>query len=129
MVLEMFYDIFFYSTTMTKNHSAKKSFSEREDVINKALLRSIKRFYLQEFKKDNLFIVQQRYRQVSASTILNGFKTTCRRLFGDIPNLHKISQFLMIISGIKPMNKYPFSKRILKKGEHVSSAMYKYSSK
>ena len=114
---------------ISKNNSSKKSFSDREDVINKGLLRSIRRFYLHEFKKDNPSIVQQRYIQVSASTMLNGFKTTCRRFFGGIPNLQKIPQFLMIISGIKPMNKYPFSKRILKKGEHVSSAMYKYSSK
>ena len=101
--------------------------SERQDVINKALLRSIKRFYLEEFRKDNNSLTKLRYKQVPAAMILKGFKDTSRRLFGDIPNLSQISQFLMIISSINPKNKYPYSKRILAKGEQVCEMLYKYS--
>ena len=104
------------SSKITNN---KIPLSERQDVINKALLRSIKRFYLEEFRKDNNSLTKLRYKQVPAEMILKGFKDTSRRLFGDIPNLSQISQFLMIISSINPKNKYPYSKRILAKGEQV----------
>ena len=117
-----------YSTTTVKKKRDKKLFCERQDVINKALLRSIKRFYFDEFRKDNKDLIKQRYKQVSAAAILSGFKTTCQRLFGDIPNLDMIAQFIMILSSIKPMNKYPHNKRIKVKAEKVSTVMYKYSS-
>ena len=52
---------------------------------------------------------------------------TCQRVFGDIPNLNHITQFIMIMSSIKPMNLYPFNKRIMMKAEQVNAAMYKYS--
>ena len=64
---------------------------------------------------------------MSASTVFNGFKTTCKRLFGDIPNLNEISQFLMILSAIKSMNQYPYKKKILEKGEEMNLVMHKYS--
>ena len=82
---------------------------------------------MEEFRNDNKSLIKLRYRQVPAAMILNGFKDTCRRLFGDIANLNQISQFLMIISSIHSMNKYPFDKKILAKGEKVSAIMYKYS--
>ena len=53
-----------------------KGFSQRADIVNKALLRSLKRFYFQEFKKDNKRIVKKRFRQVQAEEIFNGFKKT-----------------------------------------------------
>ena len=123
----MFHDLLYYSTTMNKNNRVKKLFSERQDVINKALLRSIKRFYFDEFRKDNKDLVRQRYKQLPAGVIFNGFKKTCLRLFGDIPNLSQIAQFIMILSGIKPMNKYPYNKRIMTSAEQVCTVMYKYT--
>ena len=127
MILSMMHDHLYYSQTASKVKNYKTPLSDRQDVINKALLRSIRRFYLEEFRNDNECLAKQRYRQVPGAMILNGFKDTCRRLFGDIPNLHQISQFLMIISSINSMNKYPFNKRISAKGEQVSAMMYKYS--
>ena len=112
---------------MAKTQTKKKPFSERDDVINKALLRSIKRFYVQEFRNDNDDLIKKRYKQVSASSIFNGFKKTSRRLFGDISNLNYIAQFIMIMSSVKAMNTYPFDQRVLAKAEQINNAMYKYS--
>ena len=127
-IIRIFHDLLYYSTTTNKNNKDKKQFSERDDVINKALLRSIKRFYLEEFRQDNKDLIKQRYKHASAVVILNGFKTTCQRLFGEVGNLCHISQFLMILSAIKPMNKYPFNRGIMTKADQVCNVMYKYSS-
>ena len=116
-----------YSTATSQSKVYSIPLSERRDVIEKAVLRSIKRFYLQEFRKDNDSIVQKRYKQAADYTILRGFKKTCKRLFGDIPNLDEISQFLMIISFIKPLNKCRFNKEIQRKANIMNSVMYKYS--
>ena len=123
-----FFDILFYSfSTTPDNQLVKKPFSERDDVINKALLRSVKRFYLQEFRNDNPAITKKRYKHSNAFIIFDGFKSTCLRLFGDIPNLNKITQFIMILSSFKSTNTYPFDDKIVAKVEQVNTAMYKYS--
>ena len=85
-----------YSTSVTINDSQQK-LSTRIDIVNRGLLRSVKRFYLEEFKEDNKKIVKKRFRQVRAQDILEGFKKTCHRLFGDLPNLDLIAQFLKIV--------------------------------
>ena len=48
----------------------------RVDVVNKSLLRSLKRFIMKEFKKDNRRLVKKRFRQVKAVDILAGFTKT-----------------------------------------------------
>ena len=127
MALAFLYDPLFYSTVTSQSKACNKALSERRDVIEKAVLRSIKRFYLKEFKKDNKSIVRKRFKQATASAIIKGFKKMCRRLFGDISNLNEISEFLMIISSIKPTHSYPFIKSVKSKADLVNSVMYKYS--
>ena len=127
MNLTFLHDPLFYSTVTSQSRAYTKPLWERRDVIEKAVLRSIKRFYLQEFKKDNEKIVNKRYKQANDHTILRGFKKTCIRLFGDIPQIHEISQFLMIVSSIKPSSKCDFSKEIQRKASFVNSVMYKFS--
>ena len=127
MDLNSFHNPVSYTTASNKLKRERK-LNERQDVINKALLRSIKRFYFEEFRKDNKDLIKKRYKQVPSKVVLNGFKKTCLRLFGDIPNLSQISQFIMILSAISPMDKYSYDKSILTKAEQVCAAMYKYSS-
>ena len=59
--------------------------------------------------------------------MFNGFKTTCYRLFGDIPNLDIIAQFLMIICGVKYKGKYPYDASIKEKAELVVKLVQEYS--
>ena len=119
----------FFSTATSQSKTSSNSISERRDVIEKAVLRSIKRFYLNEFRKDNKNIIHKRYKNVTNSIILKGFIKTCSRLFGDIPGLNEIAQFLMIISSVKSTSAYKFSKEIQKKASIVNSVMHKYSYK
>ena len=127
MIQTFIHDHFCYSVATSKIINKKKELKDRQDVINKALLRSLKRFYLEEFRSDNKYIMKKRYKQVPGEMVLNGFTKTCRRLFGDIPNINEISQFVMIISWIKPVDKYPFIEQILTKGERICKVMCKYS--
>ena len=98
MIETFIHNHFCYSEATSIAKNKKKELKDRQDVINKALLRSLKRFYLEEFRSDNKHIVKKRYKQVPGEMVLNGFTKTCRRLFGDIPNINEISQFVMIIS-------------------------------
>ena len=82
--------------------------------MNKALLRSVKRFYLEEFKKDNKRIVKKRFKQAHIDEVFAGFITTCYRLFGDHPDLDNITQFVMIICSIKPIQEFEYD-AIIKK--------------
>ena len=94
--------------------------------MHKSLLRSVKRFYLQEFRKDHKKIIKNRYRQVKGKKLAECFKTTCERLLGSIPNIESVSQFLMVISCFKPGDKYP-NDSVKFKGELLIEVMNRYS--
>ena len=97
-------------------------------MINRALLRSVRRFYLEEFKKDNKRIVKKRFKQVKVIDIFKGFKKTRNRLFGDnFQNDDTITQFVMIISSVKCKGKYSYDEEIKAKGELVARQMQDYS--
>ena len=96
-------------------------------MINRALLRSVKRFYLEEFKKDNKRIVKKRFKQVKAKEIFQGFKKTCNRLFGDTINTNIITQFVMIICCIKYKGEYLYNAQIKTKGDLLIKQMQDYS--
>ena len=89
---------FSINNSTQKTMKCEAIYNNRNDIVNRALLRSIKRFYYEEFKKDNKRIVKKRFKQVLPKVMFNGFKRTCHRLFGDMPNLDIITQFVMIIS-------------------------------
>ena len=129
MTLAILHNLLFYSTATFQNKVSSMPLGKRRDVIMKAVFRSLRRYYLKEFKKDNKPLVRKRFAQVTASAIFNGFIKTCRRIFGEIPNLNEIAEFLMIVSSIKPMNSYPFTKSIQTKADLVNSVMYKFSRK
>ena len=113
---------------MTKKHKQEKLW-KRFDVVNRGLLRSVRRFYLEEFKKDNKRIIKKRFKQVKGMKIFEGFRSTCCRLFGNIPNLDSIAQFLMIICSVKHKGSFTYDESIKAKGDLVLQVMHKYSNK
>ena len=48
-------------------------------------------------------------------------------MFGDIPNLAKITQFLMVITSVKPINEFQYDPCIQNKGELVLQVMHNFS--
>ena len=112
--------------TKDENESWDEVWVKRPDIVHKSLLRSVKRFYLQEFRKDNKKATKNRYRQVQSKNLVECFKTTCQRLLGDIPNIESVSQFLMVISWFKPGDRY-LDDAIKFKGELVLQVMNRYS--
>ena len=121
------YNRLLYSTSIQINDIYHEKLSTRIDIVNRGLLRSVKKFYLEEFKKDNRKIVKKRFRQVRAQDILEGFRKTCHRLFGDLPNLDLIAQFLKIFWGIKHKSEFAYDESIKSKGDLVVKVMHKYS--
>ena len=49
---------------------AAKDFSNRQDVVNKASLRHLKKFYVDIFKHDNLKLVRSRFCNLKSSSII-----------------------------------------------------------
>ena len=122
--------MFIYRSTAkkAKNKTNPKILSEfRVDVVNKSLLRTVRRFVMREFRKDNKRLVKKRFWQVKAEDIHAGFVKTCNRLFKDLANIDSISQFAMIISGIKPLDTYLFEESVKANGDLVVKLMYDYS--
>ena len=82
---------------------------------------------MKEFRKDNKRIVKKRFKQVNAANVFDGFLKTCKRLFGDLPNFTQMAQLIMIISCVKPRNKYSYDQTIEQKGELITQAMQVYT--
>ena len=61
--------------------------------------------------------------------MFQGFKNTCYRLFGNIPNLHSIAQFLMIVCSVKYKGNFQYDESIKVKGDLVVLMMRKYTNK
>ena len=101
--------------------------AQRHDVVRKTILRSIKRYFLKIFREKHPAIVKKRYAQADPNVIFDAMLDVCAVIFGPIPNLNSITQFVMIYSGIKPREKYPYDPEIEKRGVLVESCMYKYS--
>ena len=120
------YNLLAYSTSVPVNDGHEK-LSTRIDIIHRGLLRSVKRFYLEEFKQDNKKIVKRRFKQVRAQDMLEGFRNTCYRLFGDLPNLDLIAQFLKIVCSVKHKGKFAYDELIKAKGDLVVKVMRNYS--
>ena len=61
--------------------------------------------------------------------MFEGFKSTCCRLFGSIPNLDSIAQFLMIICSVKYKGNFTYEKSIKAKADIVVQAIRKFTNK
>ena len=101
----------------------------RDDVVNKTLLRCIKRFYLNEFKSRNKEIVRKRYVNTSSELLLDRVESLCSDLFPNIKKRDLLSQFMFIIIDIKEHDGLDFNKTVEKKGKSVVSCMKSYTTK
>lgn len=92
------------------------NFSRRYDVLNKSILRGIKRVFMKKFRTQNKKIAGARYAQTRAAIILKSFKAMLTDMLEYPENIDQISQFVMIFCGIQPKTRYPFEKDIKNKG-------------
>ena len=70
--------------TIVKNNDSKnttKDFSMRNDVLNKASLRRMKKYYAEIFKQRNSKIVKARFRNVRSSEMIEAVKNTFKSMF------------------------------------------------
>lgn len=104
-----------------------KDLSRRFDVINKSILRSLKRFLMWEFKRRNKRIAKLRYAQTQAHIILNAFQKMLSDMIGIRSDIHEIAQFMMIYWGIHSKNKYPFDKELETRAKETLNCMTNYS--
>ena len=70
--------------TIIENNESKnttKDFSMRNDVLNKASLRRMKKYYAGIFKQKNSKIVKARFRNVRSSEMIEAVKNTFKSMF------------------------------------------------
>ena len=126
---------------------------QKDDVNNKAILRSIRRFYHNLYKKENTLHVKRRFGNVKSaefyerikklvqthmlpnilSTALNECSyvlnndTKLSLLDDTHENLKSLVIFLFRFIGFKPKDKVKYSDDIEQKGQEIQSCMYNYS--
>ena len=87
------------------------------------MLRSIRRYVVKEFKKDNKKLVKKRYKQVEPMEMFSGFLKTWKRILPDYPDIDTMTQFVMIFSGICSSHAYPYEESIKAKGDQIAKVM------
>lgn len=105
----------------------KPTNSKRYDVVNKAILRSMRRFFLNKFKLKNCKVVNRRFIKTSLREILKGFSDVVQEVIGTGENMDQISQFVMIFSEVNFKYRFPFDKEISNEAGRVVDCMYNYS--
>ena len=105
--------------------------SRRSDVVNKSLLRSIRRYYLLKFRKQNKDLMRKRLTNVKMNKILNALKLICEEEFNQIEisaGLEDLAKFMLVFLNLKPRRYYGYDKNIIYKAFQVQDCMRKYSS-
>ena len=120
------------TSTSLKNLSKikRKWLHLRSDVVNKTLLRSIKRYYLNKFKTSNKGIVKKRYKNSKSSYILRALKGFWQKEFADHQNdinFQLLAEFLFIFLGIKHSNGNSYSQDIKMEAQLIRECMEKYT--
>lgn len=112
----------------TYNYKAH-SLALRDDVVNKTLLRSIKRFYLNKFKKNHSDLVKARFKNLKVEVLLKALEDFSKEEFPEYKNPELFAEFMMLFLGLKPGNKYKYNEAVASKAGQVIGCMYSYSSK
>ena len=107
--------------------SKNESLATREDVVNKTILRWLKRFYLRKLYELGQNINRRNFKKSPTREIIDTLRSTCLSLFGSNSIDENLVHFLLIILRLKPNKKIAFDKQIEEKGYKVASWMYKYS--
>ena len=80
-----------------KKIGTKKDLSNRQDVVNKAWLRHMRKYYADMFKRENTKIVRKRYCNIKPSEIMRAIKLTFNK---ELDNENLPSDFYYYIIGI-----------------------------
>ena len=94
---------------LSKRNSSKKDLSKRQDVVNKAWLRHMRKYYSDIFKKENTKIVRSRYWNTKASEITRAIKRTFNKEFETEILPVKFYSYLIGILKLKDINKMKWS--------------------
>ena len=119
---------------------------QKDDINNKTILRSIRRFYLNLYKYHNPRHIRKRFKNVSSSELYKGIRDLLQTYI--MPNvlssnfLNEYSYisvndenedfkslviFLFRFIGFKPKDKVKYSDDIEQKGQKIQSCIYNYS--
>ena len=104
--------------------------SRRSDVVNKSLLRSIRRYYLLKFRKQNKDLMRKRLTNVKMNKILNALKLICEEEFEQNKisvGFEELARFMLVFLNLKPRRYYGYDKNIINKAGQVQDCMRKYS--
>ena len=135
--------------------NTKLSQKQKDDVSNRTILRSVKRFYLNLFKESNGNLKRKRFRNVKSNNFITALETMI--VTHILPNIQKDSSFghqklssmqilldmyqssqfnedfnnlvvfLFRFIGFKPKDRVRFRNETEAKGEQIQSCMYSYS--
>ena len=127
---------------------------QRDDVMNKTMLRAIRRFYSNLFKRDNSRIIRKRFRNATSDEFIIAIKDLIKKYIlpnvntmlnemnrsssdldylsrllehDDSEELNNLAVFLMRFIGFKPKDCTKYGRDIEAKGEQIQSCMYSYS--
>ena len=127
---------------------------QRDDVVNKTMLRAIRRFYSNLFKRDNITIIRKRFRNATSDEFIIAIKDMIKKYIlpnlstmlnkmnwnssdlgylsrlleqDDSEELNNLAVFLLRFIGFKPKDCAKYGRDIETKGEQIQSCMYSYS--
>ena len=103
----------------------------RQDVVNKTLLRAVKRFYSIKFKSFQKSMVNERLTNAKTSDMLDVLDKFWQQQLQDSKfkiNYRQMAEFMMLFLDIKPQSTYKFDNSILAKAEQALDCIKRYSS-
>lgn len=102
-------------SVVSKKSGSNSKLATRDDVVNKTLLRSIKRFYLNKFKAENKKLVRDRFKNTKVEAFLEVLEEMCVKEFPNHKNPNLLAQYMMIFLGLKPGNRFQYNQNIASK--------------
>ena len=114
----------------SSSSSKRKLLHLRSDVVNKTLLRSIRKFYINKFKKVNRSIVRKRFKNVKTTNILRALIKFWMEEFSGTRyeiDYKSLAEFMMVFLSIKPSSTFKFRKEAVDKATQVQECIGKYS--
>ena len=98
----------------------------RSDVVNKTLLRAVKRFYYTKFKILEKSMVKRRFKNAKTTDILDALVKFWQQQFQNLKfkiNYELFAEFMMLFLGIKSNSTYKFDPSIFKKAKQALECM------
>ena len=117
---------YFKKSSVEVQSSDQNWLSVRSDLVNKTLIRSIKKLYLNKFKELNKRIVRKRFVNVEADIIMQALVNFWTLEFAEISyeiDLNFMAEFMMLFLGINSYDDYEFSKEAVAKANQAIDCM------